>query len=118
MAFLYRLADEAQDRSINNRWDVWENFINSKDSWKNKYEDGLPAYEKKWYHFGIHPDYKEKFAFSSTFFVFLTDGEHLFQFLKNRFVDFAFAMISWWLALASFTGQMIGSQVKERLKWQ
>jgi hypothetical protein len=39
-------------------------------SWKNKYKNG-------------DPNYGEKFLFSTTLFVSLTDGWHLFKLIKN-----------------------------------
>lgn len=47
------------------------------DNW-NRIENG-----GRWYHFGIAPKYEEAFPYSSTLLVWLTDGEHLFQFLKD-----------------------------------
>ena len=45
-----------------------------------EYKNNLPAYSH-WYYFGLYyPEYKERFPFSSTVFVFVTDGWHLMQF--------------------------------------
>lgn len=46
-----------------------------------KYKKPKKPYIKCWYHFGIKPNYKEKFPLSTTWFVFLTDGWHLLKFL-------------------------------------
>lgn len=43
----------------------------------------LQPYVKKWYHFGIKPKNKERFAYSITLFVFLTDTEHWLQFKQT-----------------------------------
>lgn len=43
----------------------------------------LTPYQKRWYHFGIHPRHKERFPFSSTIFVFITDQEHFYQFIQT-----------------------------------
>lgn len=43
----------------------------------------LTPYQKRWYHFGIHPRHKERFPFSSTIFVFVTDQEHFYQFIQT-----------------------------------
>lgn len=53
-------------------------FWNPQVSWKNKWAQPYPQPpENKWYYFGFIPPYKERFAYSSTIFVFLTDGWHL-----------------------------------------
>lgn len=55
-------------------------FWDPKKSWINKYQQPLTSYKKRWYYFGIiTPKFKEAFPFSSTLFVSLTDGWHLFQ---------------------------------------
>jgi hypothetical protein len=53
-------------------------FWNPAVSWKNKWAQPFsqPA-ENKWYYFGFVPPYKERFPYSSTIFVWLTDGWHL-----------------------------------------
>ncbi len=57
-------------------------YLNKDKSWANKYADGLFPYVKKWYYFGIiTPAYKERFPYSSTIFVFLTDFWHGLQFV-------------------------------------
>jgi|GEM_PF-2870718 len=54
-------------------------------SWKNKWKTDhidkpIPCIKKPWYYFGLFkPEYEERFAYSSTFLVPFTDGEHLFQ---------------------------------------
>ena len=45
-------------------------FWDPQQSWKNKWKHG-------------NPQLGERFKFSSTFFVFLTDAWHLFKFLRN-----------------------------------
>jgi hypothetical protein len=53
-------------------------FWNPQVSWKNKWAQPFPQpSENKWYYFGFPPPYKERFPYSSTIFVFLTDGWHL-----------------------------------------
>lgn len=43
-----------------------------------------PAFMKK-------PNHRERFMYSSTLFVFVTDSEHWYQFIKLRFATFAVA---------------------------
>ena len=55
-------------------------FWNPLESWKFKWSSDYPQkIETKWYYFGYLPRYKERFAYSSTVFVFLTDAWHLFK---------------------------------------
>jgi len=55
-------------------------FWNPLESWKFKWASPFPQpAEDKWYYFGFLPRYKERFPYSSTVFVFLTDAWHLFK---------------------------------------
>lgn len=55
-------------------------FWNPQISWKNKWAQPYPQPpEKKWYYFGFYPRYKERFPYSSTIFVWITDAWHLFK---------------------------------------
>jgi hypothetical protein len=56
-------------------------FWNSEYSWQNKWRDGKP-------------ELGEDYPFSSTFFVFLTDGWHLMQFIFLNSLFIAFFLIS------------------------
>lgn len=113
---IYLLFNEMEDKSVRHQWG--NDYLNS--NWKNKWalnENGeLIEYDPKWYYFGFKPKYKEKFFLSSTVLVFLTDGEHLFQFFKNRTIEFTFAVLNWWFVLAIVLGHIIGSIIKEFLK--
>jgi len=72
-----------------------EQFWNPAISWKNKWKDGQKANG-------------ERFIFSSTALVFITDGWHLFQFFKLTFFYLAialpllqlFGLSLWWAGLA------------------
>lgn len=61
-------------------------------AWLNKWkldENGalIPCIKAPWYYLGLfRPEYEERFMFSSTFLVFLTDAEHLFQFFSTASV--------------------------------
>ena len=120
LGLLYMIANEFEDESVKNRWPNNQEFLNSDESWKNKYEltnEGmLIDYESKWYHFGIEPAYKEAFTYSTTLLVFLTDGEHLFQFIKNMTILGAFFVINWRLAAAWLVGSKLGSFIKELIR--
>jgi len=61
-------------------------------AWRNKW-----AWEQKskrhWWYFGLYtPKYTEKFAYSSTLLVFLTDKWHWANFWQYRCVDAAIAV--------------------------
>lgn len=53
-------------------WDPYESWI-----YKWKYPLTVPT--KHWYYFKIYPRYEERFPYSSTIFVWLTDAWHLFK---------------------------------------
>jgi len=55
-------------------------FWNPEVSWQNKWAQPFPQpAENKWYYFGFPPRYKERFPYSSTIFVWMTDAWHLFK---------------------------------------
>jgi len=88
LAPLNVLMDWSSEGKFNS--DYW----NKNDGWWRKYKTipwtpsnitdkkfTLYRYIPKWYHFGFAPKHAERFPFSTTIFVFLTDGWHLAQFL-------------------------------------
>ena len=120
-ALIYILFNECEDESIKSNWKKHKQFLNTNISWKNKWKlDGagqLIPQTKKWYYFGFTPKYKERFYLSSTVFVAFTDGEHLFQLLKNISIYTGFAVIGWQYLLAWFIGKSIGQLIKEKINW-
>lgn len=103
-AYLYQYADELQDRSVNSHWtlrDWWVGvfsleFLNKDVSWRLKWKNR-------------DPKQGERFFGSSTFLVWLTDGEHLFQFIKQLIIAvmitlMAFLVITWWLGVVFMVG--------------
>lgn len=49
-------------------------------TWENKYEQPVQVYFNHWYYFGLYkPKYKEKFPYSSTLLVWITDRWHFAQ---------------------------------------
>ena len=53
--------------------------------WSNKYDFTKSGETKHWWYLGLHtPKFPEKFPFSSTALVFLTDKWHMYQFLMLR----------------------------------
>ena len=93
-------------------------FWNPLESWKFKWASPFPqAVEDKWYYFGFLPRYKERFPYSSTVFVFLTDAWHLFKALMlgcimlavvnysvliTPFIDFILLYITFTFAFTMF----------------
>ena len=115
---LFYLFNELEDESVRNRWKKHTSFLNTGESWKNKWAlraggDTMPP-EKKWYYFGILPAHKEKFPYSSTALVFLTDGEHLFQWLKKRSIDAGFLVLGWQYFVAWEIGTLVMGIIKEK----
>ena len=82
-----------EDESILNGWKkdykflgitFKKSWLNSGVSWKNKWKldaDGnlIEYTAKDWWYFGVYPKYQERYTYSSTLFVWMTDAEHLFQ---------------------------------------
>ena len=53
--------------------------------WQNKYNMTKPSTTKHWWYFGLYkPKFPEKFPFSTTVLVFLTDRWHRWQFFMFR----------------------------------
>ncbi len=69
----------------------WDKRLSWMNKWKVTYNKGLPIVSDK-----------EKFWGSSRWFVFLTDGWHLMQFISYQFTSMAIAFAlcqTWWVAL-------------------
>lgn len=122
--FLYRMFDELEDASVRNRfkndWWIFKlKWLNAKLSSKNKWQiarDGQIIFntKKHWYYFGTDPKYIERFYLSSTALVFLTDGEHFFQFMKNRMIEVAILPFSIFFSVFWFLGATVSSFIKEK----
>jgi len=114
---VYYLFNELEDECMKNTWKKNKQYLNSNLSWKNKWEldnqGNLQPAIKWWYYFGIYPSHLEKFYLSSTILVFLTDGEHLFQFFKNRAIEVGFLLLGWEYAVCWIAGRLLMSFIKE-----
>lgn len=56
------------------------NWWNPRKSWELKYKYYLKLTKKHWWYLGLYkPTYDEKFAYSTTILVFLTDAWHLWN---------------------------------------
>ncbi len=63
------------------------------EQWRNKYD--FTKKRRHWWYFGLYkPSYSEKFPFSSTILVFLTDRWHRAQFLMLRFIYLSISVLS------------------------
>lgn len=62
---------------------------NKEDSWVKKWKEPLQLEEKRWYYFGMTPKYQEKFLYSSTLFVYLTDFWHLMKSIMMSLIVFS-----------------------------
>jgi|GEM_PF-6738818 len=82
-AFAFRFFRELEDEIARGKLRNWSIMPNSNDGWTAKWKFPLQEYKPKWYHFGIHPKHAERFPYSSTVFVWLTDAEHFYQFVQT-----------------------------------
>ena len=119
-ALAFRLLREFEDLIARGKWHNYsllrlragEQRI---DGWKAKWALPLQPYEPRWYHFGIKPKHRERFPYSSTLLVWVTDTEHLLQFGQTV----AIGVIAWQLGglLPVLVGLAIGQIIKELLKY-
>lgn len=120
-AAFYIFFNELEDKSIKSAWHHYTKFFNTNESWRNKWKldifGNLIPYKKRWYHFWIYPKYEERFPYSSTLLVFTTDGEHLFQYIKNLSLLAAFLSINWMYAVGFIIGKSIAQIIKEKINW-
>jgi len=139
--FLYKFFDELQDESVNSAWEkrplgISRMFLNKHSNasrtslrfpdlgwarkWSWQYADNVwqsvELDKTPWYYFGIIKNKrKERFPYSSTLLVWMTDGEHLFQLLKDICIGLAIASASSspWMGLAAFLATFLLGFVKE-----
>lgn len=96
ITFIFIAACLAAAGYFKGRLDATADTGKKTDTWKNKYQrteaGSLVSTDKKdhWWYFGLYtPNYAEKFPFSSTALVFLTDDWHKYQFIMYRFLYMA-----------------------------
>jgi hypothetical protein len=96
-------------KSLINQW------FNPEFGWRNKWKKDnknnlIKNTKKLWYYLWLYkPDYKEKFTYSSTIFVFLSDFWHFLKFLKMNSLyisilialslSFSLSFITWFIIL-------------------
>ena len=118
IAFIFRYFRELEDETVRKPERNWAFFPNSEQGWTAKWEYPLQDYSPKWYHFGFKCNHVERFPYSSTLFVWLTDAEHFYQFVQTIFL-LAIVYLSQgnWQSLGAFAlGLMIAQVVKEKIK--
>jgi hypothetical protein len=117
LGFLFMLFNEMEDECIRGQWSGKFQKWNSINSWKKKWattKNGLlKVYKPKWYHFGIRLPQEERFPFSATFLVFLTDAEHFFQICKIVVASVAVGILTPMLGVAFFVGHLFVGIAKE-----
>ena len=113
-AFAFRYFRELEDETVRKPERNWAFKPNSQDGWTAKWQYPLHEYQKKWYHFGLKPKHEERFPFSSTMLVWLTDAEHFYQAIQTvSLCAFAY-LLGGCMVLAVFVaGLMIAQVTKE-----
>lgn len=102
----------------------WDPLI----SWKNKYKVPLTPYKPKWYYPIFAPKLEERFPFSTTALVFLTDAWHLLKalyivtilsaiFFYSQIISFSADIILCFCAY-SFTFNLFESKIFNRTYWK
>jgi hypothetical protein len=79
MDVLFTRYDKSIFTKFNPEW--WNPQI----SWKWKWDMPLHPSPHYWYYFGFYPAYAERFPYSSTIFVWVTDAWHFFKALMIGF---------------------------------
>lgn len=99
LTFIAGCCNGLKDRSSENNLTRWSPWWSKPGGWRNKWEIAsngfslIPESKKKWYYLWIFtPDFVERFPFSSSLFVFITDGWHLLQMLQFLFIFTAFGI--------------------------
>ena len=118
VAFAFRYFRELEDETVRKPERNWAFRPNSKQGWTAKWKYPLQDYQKKWYHFGLKPKHEERFPFSSTLLVWLTDAEHFYQFIQTIslvcIVGFS-AMLPAWQALATLLAGLAAAQIAKEI---
>lgn len=122
---LFMFFNEAEDECVRGTFFAKGDFFNSQVSWKNKWkldenENPIANFERKMIYLKlIAPRFEERFPYSSTILVFLTDGEHLFQFLKLLTLSIMTGLAwrgDFWLGVLLFwAGNILFGTIKESL---
>ena len=115
LAFIFRYFRELEDETVRKPERNWAFKPNGEQGWTAKWQYPLEDYIPKWYHFGIKPKHKERFPYSSTVFVFITDAEHFYQFIQSICLWVFAYMVGGWMVLAAFVGGLMLAQVAKEI---
>lgn len=132
-AFMDKLKVWHDSKWINLSKEHWfYKWGNPNVSWKNKYQllDGyiIKDGRRKWYYLWLmKPDYKEKYPFSTTLLVFLTDAWHSFQMAwlclmvlaivsyrpiwGDAFIDYGFLMMMYLIPFNYFYDKLLDKKL-------
>ena len=123
MAFIFRYFRELEDETVRKPERNWAFFPNSDNGSTAKWKYPLQDYKPKWYHFGLKHKHVERFPFSSTLLVWLTDAEHFYQFIQTVslvcVVGFATTLPAWQALatlLAGFAAAQIAKEINPRIE--
>ena len=123
IAFIFRYFRELEDETVRKPERNWAFFPNSEEGWTAKWQYPLQDYKPKWYHFGLKHKHVERFPFSSTLLVWLTDAEHFYQFIQTVslvcVVGFATTLPAWQALatlLAGFAAAQIAKEINPRIE--
>lgn len=116
-AFAFRYFRELEDETVRKPDRNWAFRPNSEHGWTAKWQYPLQEYQKKWYHLGLKPKHAERFPYSSTLLVWLTDAEHFYQFVQTIslvcIVGFATTLLAWQTLAALLAGFATAQIAKE-----
>lgn len=116
-SFCFRYFRELEDETVRKPERNWAFFPNSEQGWTAKWKYPLQDYARKWYHLGIKPKHAERFPYSSTLLVWLTDAEHFYQFVQTIslvcIVGFATTLPTWQALAALIAGFATAQIAKE-----
>lgn len=121
LAFLFRYFRELEDEIARGNHSNYSLIPNSENASTAKWKYPLKPYQPKWYHFGFKCNHAERFPFSSTWLVGITDAEHFYQAIQTVAI-IVIVMLStvvgvWWQTIiALILGLIIASFVKEKIK--
>ena len=117
-AFAFRFFRELEDEIARGNLRNWSLMPNSHDGWTAKWQYPLQDYQQKWYHFGIRPKHAERFPFSSTLLVWLTDAEHFYQFVQTVSIIAMLVLATYlpvWQVAASVVAGFAVAQIAKEL---
>ena len=114
-AFCFRYFRELEDETVRKPARNWAFSPNSEHGWTAKWQYPLRDYSHKWYHLGIKPKHAERFPYSSTLLVWLTDAEHFYQFVQTVCLLVFAYIVGGWMVFAAFVSGLIVAQIVKEI---